>query len=312
MAQTVPAESVGARKRRLPNKRRLSLRRPKRVVEHRKLPSVFSLIKQSLKQVWLYKKPFIGVVVIYVVLVLLFVKGLSAKIDLSTVREQIAQTITEDRFQQDLLLVGVFAGSGTASDNEAGGLYQSIILVITILATIWLFRQSNDTAEATFKIKQPYYEGMSQLIPFVVVLFIVGLQLIPMLIGLSLFRTVNSFGLAVGGLESVLWIGLLIALSLLTLYLLASSLFALIIVTLPQSTPMTALRSARKIVKYRRWIIIRKLLATALVFSLLSFLLLFAVIATVPQVAEFFALILSAIIMLIIIGCWYKLYRALL
>ena len=49
-------------------------------------------------------------------------------------------------------------------------------------------------------------------------------------------------------------------LALLSLYMICSSLFALYIVTLPNVTPMKALRSARQLVLHRRFLVLRKIL----------------------------------------------------
>ncbi len=304
--------SVSGRKRKLPTKRMLGFRRANSSVARKKLPSIFSLIGQSVRHVWRYKKPFIGLMVVYIFLVLLLVKGFSNNLDLVSLREEISQTITNNKFQQDIVLLGVVASGSSETPNEVGNLYHTMIVIISVLAAIWLFRQSHDRPNTNFKIKQPFYEGTGQLVQFLLVLMVVGLQLLPMVIGLGIFGTVQQNGLATTSFEVSLWAVLAIGLSLLTFYFLASSLFALIITTLPQSTPMASLRSARKIVKYQRWIIIRKLLALGLIFSAVNLLALFLVIATIPVFAEFFVLILSAVMTPIIIGTWYKLYRALL
>ncbi len=52
-------------------------------------------------------------------------------------------------------------------------------------------------------------------------------------------------------------------LAMLTLIYVKSSLFALYIVTLPDMTPMKALRSARELARYRRWTVLRKILGPA-------------------------------------------------
>ncbi len=309
MAQT---QAGNARRRKLPAKKILGIKRSKRPSARKKLPSVFGLIHQSIRHIWQYKKPFIGLMVVYLFLVLLLVKGFSNNLDLPSLREEISQTITDNAFQQNIVLLGVVASGSSETPNETGNLYQTIIVIISVLAAIWLFRQSHDRPDMKFKIKQPFYEGMGQLIPFILVLCVVGLQLLPMVIGLGIFGTVQQNGLATTGFELSLWALLAIGLSLLTFYFMASSLFALIIVTLPQSTPVASLRSARKIVKYQRWVIIRKLFALGFIFSLISLLALFAIIAAIPGFAEFFVLIITAVFMPIVIGAWYKLYRALL
>ena len=89
---------------------------------------------------------------------------------------------------------------------------------------------------------------MYPLIPFILVLLVCCLQLLPLIIGSSLYSLVVSNGIAVQPIEKFVWALLFASLALLSLYMITSSLFALYISTLPDMTPMKALRSARELV----------------------------------------------------------------
>lgn len=273
------------------------------------LPSILVLVKQTLLHIWQHKLTFGGILLVYVVLSLIFVKALTSSVDVTSLRNQYAEVLGLSGVVLNSALVADVTSSSTSSD--IGSLYQTIIVLITILASIWLFRQTSNS-DKTLQIREPFYQGMTPLIPFMMILFVVGLQLLPMIGGVSLFSTVQNNGLAVTGVETMLWALIAICLAMLTFYLLSSSLFALIIVTLPDMRPMTALRSARKLVAFRRWVVMRKLLGVAIICLVIFFGLLLLVIATVPLLAEWLALLLGGVLGIFLSGFGYKLYRALL
>lgn len=273
------------------------------------LPSIFVLVKQTLLHIWQHKLTFGGILLVYVVLSLLFVKALTSSVDVTTLRNQYAEVLGLSGVVLNGALVADVTSSGASSD--IGSLYQTIIVLITILASIWLFRQTS-ASDKTLQIREPFYQGMTPLIPFLMILFVVGLQLLPMIGGISLFSTVQNNGLAVTALETVLWALIAICLAMLTFYLLSSSLFALIIVTLPEMRPMTALRSARKLVAFRRFEVMRKMFGAAIMSIVFYFGMLLLVVSTVPILAEWLALLMGGLLIIFLPGFGYKLYRALL
>src|SRR5690606_28518012 len=118
---------------------------------------------------------------------------------------------------------------------------QMLLLLIASLAIIWALRKTH--GDVKVRARDAFYQGMYPLIPFILVLLVIGLQLLPLLLGSSLYSLVTTNGIAVHAIEQTAWLLLFGGLSLLSLYMLSSSLFALYIVTLPNMTPMKALRS---------------------------------------------------------------------
>jgi hypothetical protein len=153
---------------------------------------------------------------------------------------------------------------------------------------------------------------MYPLVPFMLVLTVVGLQLVPMLIGSTLYVTVINGGIAVYAAEKILWGLLFIVLALLSLYMLASSLFALYIVTLPDMTPMKALRSARELVRYRRWTVLRKMLALPLILLLVAFVIMLPIIILAAPLARWVFFLLTMTALTAAHAYMYTLYRELL
>lgn len=164
-------------------------------------------------------------------------------------------------------------------------------------------------ANKSITVKQSYYNSTAQLVPFLLVIGMMILHLIPLAIGSSLAGAVfaNSTGLIVI-LASIIF-ALLAAWS---LYLLTSSVFALYIVTLPDMQPFQALRSAKNLARFRRWSIMRRMLFLPILVLVAMCLIVVPLImfATVLVAPVFYAL--SMLSLLFIHTYLYSLYRGLL
>jgi hypothetical protein len=287
------------------------LKRTRRVkpVNLKPVPSVRHLIADVCGHVWRHKKTFGGILLIYVVLSLIFVKALSSSVDIASLKDEYGEVLGLTGFVLNSALVADVAGN--SSGTEIGGLYQTIILIITTLASIWLFRQTA-TSKQSFQIREPFYRGMAPLIPFLLILIVIGVQLLPLIGGVSLFNAVQTNGLATTGFEVTLWAMIGIGLAMISFYFLSASTFALIIVTLPDVKPLTALRSAKKLVAFRRWVIMRRLFSLIVLTLIIFFSCLLLTVWTVPVMAEWVALLLGGFIIIFLSGFGYKLYRALL
>jgi hypothetical protein len=119
-------------------------------------------------------------------------------------------------------------------------------------------------------------------------------------------------GIAIYAVEKILWALLFAGLALLTLYMLSSSVFALYIVTLPDMTPMKALRSARELVRYRRWTVLRKIICLPIILLLVALVIMLPVIILLTPLARWVFFILTMAALLAIHAYMYTLYRELL
>ena len=230
------------------------------------LPSSWQLFKRSVGTLQRYWKLFFGITLIYGILSIILVKGFNISVGLSELKDIFNETAQDAAGKVTVgasLLIVLFESSSTTA-VDGGGVYQTIFLLVVSLAFIWALRQvyALETKKALkIRIRDAYYRGMSPLVPFVLVFLVIMAELIPFAIGSFLYSTVVANGIAVEAIEKVLWFLLFVSSIVLSVYLLISTLFALYIVALPDMTPMRALRSARGIVKYRRWVVVRKLLA---------------------------------------------------
>jgi hypothetical protein len=126
-----------------------------------------------------------------------------------------------------------------------------------------------------------------------------------------LYGTIIGANIAATGVEQALWALLALVLSMVSLYMITSSIFALYIVTLPDMSPMHALRSARQLVANRRWTIMRKLLFLPVVLFVLAAVIVLPVILFATPVVPLVFYTLSMLLLPMLHGYMYTLYRSL-
>ena len=182
--------------------------------------------------------------------------------------------------------------------------------MITSLAVIWALRQV--LAGVRVRVRDAYYLGMYPLIPFILVLLVIAVQLLPLVIGGTIYGIVISNGIAVYTVEKLAFALLFILLALLSLYMLSSSLFALYIVTLPDMTPMKALRSARELVRHRRWTVLRKILCLPIILLIVAAVIMVPIIIVLTPLAQWVFFVLTMFAVAAVHTYMYTLYRELL
>ena len=281
------------------------------IVKHADLPAVTVVLKNSLEIIRKYWKTFIIVTLIYALLYIVFVRGLSGGLDLSSLRASLSHNKGTTSLSTGLSLFAYLIGNSTTTQSSSvnAGVYQTILLIIVSLALIWTLRQSYNNNKV--RARDAFYRGMYPVIPFILVLLVIGLELIPMLIGGSVYATVTTNGIAVGVSEKMLWALMFAILSFVSLYLITSSIFALYIVTLPDMTPMKALRSARQLVKRRHWLVMRKMLFLPLVIVIVAMIIMVPIVLLITAAATWIFLIFSLVCLVFIHSYLYALYREL-
>ena len=284
----------------------------KRIKHPKALPSAWQISKKTALLLWNYRFLFLGLVVVYGLLDILLVQGFSGGVNVNNLKHQLSQSQGSHTNQVGLGF-SVFLNlltTSSSSGNSSGGAYQLFLGLIISLATIWMLRQV--TAGEMVRFRNAFYKGMYPLIPFVLVLLVVLLQTVPFLIGGGLYNLVISNGIAIYLAEQLLW-GLLFAvLSFISVYMLCSSLFALYIVTLPDMTPLKALRSARQLVRYRRPSVFRKLLFLPLALLVIASIIMVPVIVFVAPAAPWVLFVLAVSSLIAAHAYMYSLYRELL
>ncbi|MCA9330545.1 hypothetical protein KC957_00710 [Candidatus Saccharibacteria bacterium] len=276
----------------------------------------FKILKKSVKTLGKRKLFFLGIVAIYLILTIVLVKGFGVSGQIGDLKDTITDVFQGQfsRFTTGLALFGVLLSNVTSAPSDQANAYQTILLVTTSLAVIWGLRQnlSPENARVKLQVRDAFYKGMYPLVPFLLVLLVIGLQLLPVALGGFLYSTVIGGGLAVTTLEKAIWIILVSTLVLFSLYMLTSSIFALYIVTLPEVRPLQALRSARELVRHRRWVIMRKLLFIPVALLLIAGVIIIPLILLSATVAEWVFFVLSMVSLVVLHSYLYTLYRELL
>jgi hypothetical protein len=307
-----PAAKTTPKPRRIKQGTYRSFRLQKRIKHPVRLPNVWTLTRRSARLLRQHWQLFAGITLIYGLVNFVLAQGFSSNTDIPVLKEAFNQIFTGNLgfLATGLSTFAVMLGSAGNTTNQTAGAYQIILAVVASLAIVWTLRQVVSGSEP--RVKDAYYRGMAPFVPFVLVLFVVGLQLIPLIIGSSLYSLVISNGIAVYAIEKLLWAILFGALGLLTLYMLSSSVFALYIVTLPDMTPMKALRSARELVRYRRWTVLRKLLCLPVILLVVAAVVMVPIIVLLTPLAQWTFFLLTMGALTASLTYIYVLYRELL
>lgn len=277
-----------------------------------KLPGAFKVLRGSLGLVRRNWKVFLGIVLIYGVLNVLLVQGFSAAGDLNQAKSDLDQAFTGNwgELATGLTLFTQLLGSSGNTANPTAGAYQLVLALLVSLALIWALRQMYSGNK--IRVRDAFYNGMSQLVQFVMVLIVIGLQLIPMAVGLLVYSAVSGADVAATSAEHILWAGLAFLLSVVSLYMVSSSIFALYIVTLPEMTPLKALRSARQLAANRRWAVMRKVIFLPIVLVAFAAILVVPLVLFATPVAPWVFFLLSMMLLPAVHSYMYALYRSML
>ena len=303
-------KSARPRVRSLPKHQTLRLSK-KNYKQPAAIPGAWKILKATVRTVWSNKLLFFGIALVNLLLTFIFVHGLGYSWDLAEVKRSFEELLGENGGQLTtaVALLGYLAGTASSGGGEGAGTYQFFIILITSLATIWAVRQI--LAGEKPGLRDTFYKGMYPLVPFVLVLFIIALQLLPLLIGNLIYSSVVNNGLATTGLENIVFLLLFAGLALLSGYMITSSIFALYISTLPEMTPMKALRSARDLVVHRRWGVALRVFALPLVLILLSAILLLPLLIYATPLAQILFILLTSFSLIVTHVYMYLLYREL-
>ena len=266
------------------------------------LPSIWKLSKSAATVLWDHNRLFGGITAVFLVLNLVLVQGLNDS--------NAANSLDGHSFSPGLDSFVKLIGTTGTSSSGTGDPYQLFTVLLASLALVWALRQV--IAGRQIRIRDAFYQGMYPFVPLLLVLLVISLQFVPLLIGSGLYTLAVGNGIAIGTFQTILWAILFIGLALVSFYWLASSLFALYIVTLPDMTPLKALRSARELVRHRRLVIIRKLLALPVIIFVLAAVIMVPVIIVIQPVAPWIFFVLAAAGLTLTHSYLYTVYRALL
>jgi len=220
------------------------------------LPGNISFSTEVTRTLWRHKKTFMLLALVYAVVYLVLI-GLQSQENYSALSSAITDT-DSDLFAGDwgavgqagLLFVSIFSFGIDPSFTEAQQIFSVLIFLLIWLTTVWLLR--NILAGHRVRLRDGLYNSGAPLFSTMLVALLIAVQLIPVLIAVIGYGAAVSSGLLEGGVAAMMfWLcaGLLVVLS---LYWITSTLFAMIIVTLPGMYPYKAIRTAGDIMQGRR------------------------------------------------------------
>ena len=285
---------------------------PRRLKHPVKLPSAWRLAKTAAQTLWQHKRLFIGITLVYALLDVILVQGLSGGTDVSTLKHTLSQASAGHfgGLGPGLRIFVVLLGSAGSSTSAAASVYQLFLVLIASLAVIWALRQV--LAGSMVRVRDAFYRGMYPLVPFILVILAIILQLVPLLLGAAVYSLVINNGIAVSLVEKLAWSVAYLLLALWSLYMVSASLFALYVVTLPDMAPRKALRSARELVRHRRWTVLRKILCLPIILLIVAAVIMLPVIAWLTPLTRWLFFLLTTFSLVAVHAYMYTLYRELL
>ena len=300
------------RVRRKPHYKSFRLHRTKRSQHVVKIPSFRVITKKSFRLLHANKKNIFWFSVIFGLLYIVLVRGFTSPINVEEIRDSFSDVLDDETsaLVTNFTVFSLLLKSTTSAGGEAASMYQAILVVLSVLALIWLFRQQQAGHKVT--MKQAYYRGMYPLVPFLLVFVVIALQTLPATIGNFLFTTVISSGVAINTFEQAVWLLLYLSLLLLSFFMISSSLIALYIVTLPDMTPRIALKKAKELVEFRRFSLLRKVFALAVLIVLIFVGIVFPLIFVSSTIAQVVFFMLTVLMVPFATAYLFVLYRELL
>lgn len=250
-------QANSSRRKQLPRYRSFRLQQKIKVKNYKPLPSAWSLWKTSLRMFWKYKRIISLFLLIYAILYVVFVRGLSGGIGLGELKQTLEDSAITG-FLASFTLFGILVSDSSTTTSESASMYQGMLLIVGSLAFIWLLRQLSGDKFIRVRIRDSFYKGMQPLVPFLTILGILALELIPFSIGGYVLNVVLANSLTGSGSELIGIYIICILLVVLSLYLVSGSIAALYIVTLPGMEPIKALKASHQLLLLHRWSVVRK------------------------------------------------------
>lgn len=227
-----------------------------------KMPGFIAFTKYVNKLLWSNRKVFLLLVLVYAVLTALMV-GMSSQETYTALQSTVKDTggdIVSGSFgslgQAGILFLSSINGGLSGTLSEIQQIFALILFIMAWLSCVWLLR--NILANRKVKLRDGLYNAGAPILPTFLVSFMVLLQLLPLAIAIIGYSAAATTGLLENGIEAMLFWAAAGLLTLLSIYLLTGTIFALIIITLPGMYPMAAIRAASDLVVGRRLRIITR------------------------------------------------------
>lgn len=227
-----------------------------------KLPGYWRFSQEVWSILWIYRPIFLKLVVVTVV-TLAVVSFAAEREQYSNLSEATYEAVKElpDSGMRAVVATGVLfssllSGSLSSVLEEQQHIYRAAVLGFFWLVTVWLLRHL--LTGTAVKLRDGLYGAGAPLVSTFLVMLAGAIQLLPLALTVSLFAALLTTGVLSQTIVILLLGMASIALTVLTIYWLTGTLFAAVIVTIPGTYPLAALRSGRKLVAgYRVALLLR-------------------------------------------------------
>ena len=242
------------------------------------LPSLTSQASAAFKMFFKFWKIFLPLLLIFVGLYI-FLIGAMSENTLADVKANVEQTnkdVADGKIgtvgKAGLTLLGIISTGGLTTMNDAQIVIAVLLFTIIWLVTIYLARLLAGHQE--IKMRDGFYSALSPLVSTLVVGLIIFLEAVPIMLTIIVFQvalTTEFLSTPFYALLFFMFAALMITLS---LYLLSSSFFAIIVVSAPGLYPLTAVRMAKNLIMGRRLRFLIRVFYLVIIVALLYLLLL--------------------------------------
>lgn len=270
-----------------------------------KMPGSFNLTANTVEILRTHWRILGGIALVYLLVSVLLASGLGNFIS----------ALNSVQNQRDISEEGTFTSAFSSftgllgNNSQSGSAMQSLLIVILSLAIIWSLRQL--LAGKKITIKQAYYQSMFPFIPFALIIFVIIIQLLPITIGTAALGIILSSVFTNDALVTIVTTAVFVLLAAWSVYMLTSSVMALYIVTLPDMHPRDALRSAKNLVRARRWQLMRRLVYLPIFILLTMIIVVVPLILLLPAAAVAIFYLLATLAIFFSHAYLYSLYRSL-
>jgi len=239
-----------------------------------KLPGYWGFTIYVWKTLWAHRKTFILLALVYAVISALLAAALASQ-DAYLALTKILSTTSGGTFtgvwgevgKAGLLFVSAATGSISQTLTGEQQVYAALIALMAWLTSVWLLR--NMLAGHKVKLRDGLYNSGAPILSTFLVGILFIIQLLPLAIALLSYSALSSIGvIAAGGAPAMLFWMAAALMAVITLYLITSTTFALVIVTLPGMYPLRAIKTAGDLVIGRRLRILMRLLWMAIGLSI--------------------------------------------
>lgn len=278
-------------------------------VDSSHIPSVFTLTSRASKLFWQNKQLLSLITIVYGVLYFLFLRAVSGFSVVDT--QEFLDTIylSQEPLYTNLTVSALVLSTSFGVEVGFTGAIGLVATIVASLALIYAMRHI--MADKKIGLREAYYFGAAQIVPFSMIVALIVLQLLPFALGALLFSVVTQAQIVVGVSEHMIFIAVWLVLSLLTAYWLSNSFMTLYAVSLPKMYPYKALRATGELVHHRRFVVFRKILFVLVLLLLLNMILILLAVWVWPD-AAFVARDVAAVLSLLIFHLYaYTLYRTL-